>query len=414
MVLSNKKLKQKLRSAKAELIAASGAQNHSSNENPENPDSNTQTGSLKNLFDSATKKSKLSKRAKRREKTQSDSQETAETVKCGEIGGDEEGEEKKNEKKKRKRDEIEELVNVEEEKKVEQLKKKKKTKKKKKKKAKQKVENGGAEEQVVAEAVIGDESKQDLEVSKKVYVGGIPFYSTEDDIRSYFEGCGTITEVDCLQFPESGKFRGIAIISFKTEAAAKRALALDGSDMGGLYLKIQPYKSNRVSKVSNFSPTVVEGYNRIYVGNLSWDITEDDLRKLFSDCTVTSIRFGENKETGEFKGYAHVDFADSLSLSMALKMDQKIICERPVRISCAVPKKGDGSKSKFIPINNQVDTSEVSVFSANQVDSSEVSAAVSSKIRRRTCYECGERGHLSSSCPKKQAAAAESTSQAAS
>ncbi|KAL2507150.1 RNA-binding protein CP33 [Forsythia ovata] len=356
MVLSNKKLKQKLRSAKAELIAASGAQNHSSNENPENPDSNTQTGSLKNLFDSATKKSKLSKRAKRREKTQSDSQETAET----------------------------------------------------------KVENGGAEEQVVAEAVIGDESKQDLEVSKKVYVGGIPFYSTEDDIRSYFEGCGTITEVDCLQFPESGKFRGIAIISFKTEAAAKRALALDGSDMGGLYLKIQPYKSNRVSKVSNFSPTVVEGYNRIYVGNLSWDITEDDLRKLFSDCTVTSIRFGENKETGEFKGYAHVDFADSLSLSMALKMDQKIICERPVRISCAVPKKGDGSKSKFIPINNQVDTSEVSVFSANQVDSSEVSAVVSSKIRRRTCYECGERGHLSSSCPKKQAAAAESTSQAAS
>lgn len=52
-------------------------------------------------------------------------------------------------------------------------------------------------------------------VSTKVYVGGIPYYSTEDDIRSYFEGCGTITEVDCMTFPESGKFRGIAIISFK-------------------------------------------------------------------------------------------------------------------------------------------------------------------------------------------------------
>lgn len=49
----------------------------------------------------------------------------------------------------------------------------------------------------------------------KVYVGGIPYYSTEDDIRSYFEGCGSITEVDCMTFPESGKFRGIAIISFK-------------------------------------------------------------------------------------------------------------------------------------------------------------------------------------------------------
>ncbi|CAI9778205.1 unnamed protein product [Fraxinus pennsylvanica] len=413
MVLSNKKLKQKLRAAKAELIAASEAQNQSRNENPENPDSSIQTGSLKNLFNSDTKKPNLSKRAKRREKTQSDLHETAETVKCGENGGKEEGEEKKNEtKKKRKRDESKEVENVEVEKKVEQLKKKKKTKKKKRKA--NKVENGGIEEQVVAEAVVGDESKQDLEVSNKVYVGGIPYYSTEDDIRSYFEGCGTITEVDCLHFPESGKFRGIAIISFKTEGAAKRALAFDGSDMGGLYLKIQPYKSPRVSEVSNFSPSVVEGYNRIYVGNLSWDISEDDLRKLFSDCAVTSIRFGEDKETGEFKGYAHVDFANSLSLNMALKMDQKIVCERPVRISCAVPKKGDATKSKFIPTNNQVDTSEVTEVGANHVNSSGVSAVdpmLSSKIRRRTCYECGERGHLSSSCPKKQA---ESTSPAAS
>lgn len=54
-----------------------------------------------------------------------------------------------------------------------------------------------------------------MEVATKVYVGGIPYYSTEDDIRSYFESCGTITEVDCMMFPESGKFRGIAIINFK-------------------------------------------------------------------------------------------------------------------------------------------------------------------------------------------------------
>lgn len=46
-------------------------------------------------------------------------------------------------------------------------------------------------------------------------MGGIPYYSTEDDIRSFFEGCGTVTGVDCMMFPESGKFRGIAILTFK-------------------------------------------------------------------------------------------------------------------------------------------------------------------------------------------------------
>jgi RNA recognition motif-containing protein len=50
---------------------------------------------------------------------------------------------------------------------------------------------------------------------KKVYVGGIPYYSSEDDIRSFFEGCGSITAIDCMIFPESGKFRGIAILTFK-------------------------------------------------------------------------------------------------------------------------------------------------------------------------------------------------------
>lgn len=58
-------------------------------------------------------------------------------------------------------------------------------------------------------------SQANGDVTTKVYVGGIPYYSTEDDIWSYFEGCGTILEIDCMKFPESGKFRGIAIITFK-------------------------------------------------------------------------------------------------------------------------------------------------------------------------------------------------------
>ena len=53
------------------------------------------------------------------------------------------------------------------------------------------------------------------DVATKVYVGGIPYRYTEDDVRYYFEGCGTINDVDCMKFPDTGKFRGIAIISFE-------------------------------------------------------------------------------------------------------------------------------------------------------------------------------------------------------
>nr|GMD55883.1 protein gar2 [Ipomoea batatas] len=378
MVLSNKKLKEKLRAAKAELLAEQ--QVSGGDPNPKTEES------LKTILKSVAQKPKVSKREKRREKAQSLLEISAS------IAG-----------------------------------------------FKQLQSTFCSKAEGLNRSAL---SKENADISTKVYVGGIPYYSNEDDIRSFFEGCGTITEVDCMTFPDTGKFRGIAIINFKTEAAAKRALALDGSDMGGLFLKIKPHNSSRVNKgvnkVSNFSPAVVEGYNRIYAGNLSWEITEDDLRKLFSDCHITAIRFGEDKETGEFKCYAHVDFADGPSLNTALKLDQTIVCGRPVRISCAVAKKGavtksrstqsdtqaknviDGSKATpqstrvdtpqstrvDTPQNTRVDTpqsNQVETLQSNQAEAAAMNA-LNAKIRRRTCYECGERGHLSSSCPKKQAA----------
>lgn len=168
---------------------------------------------------------------------------------------------------------------------------------------------------------------------------------------------------------------------------------------GGLFLKIQPYKATRASRVSDFAPEILEGYNRIYVGNLSWDITEDELRKFFSNCNITSLQFGMDKETGEFRGYAHVDFSDSQSLRTALTLDQKVMCGRPVRISCAVPlKKKPG-----------IHTTSVATPTSNEVDGEKSSSTLTGKMKRRTCYECGEKGHILSACPKKQAVASTTT-----
>lgn len=414
MVMSNKKLKQKLRAAKAELVVESEARNKDA-EKFRGLDSEL-ADSIKMIFNTESHKPTLSKREKRRQKVQEKSDVVGDTdrEKDGELKSD--NMEVKMSKKRR-RDEDKVKMDVENNK-AEKLKKKKKSKNKRKPRKLEnspvnedgfeKKRNEVSKEQLKAEV---DEcsKRQDVEVSAKVYVGGIPYYSTEDDIRSYFEGCGTIINVDCMLFPDTRKFRGIAIITFKTDAAVKRALDLHGSDMGGLFLTIQPFKSSKHSKSSNFSPSVLEGYNRIYIGNLSWDITENDLRELFSDCSVTSIRFGEDKDTKEFKGYAHVDFADSLSLHIALKLDQKVVCGRSVRISCAVRRNATVNNSTSVAKESKTDGDEVNIaaevnnnINESKTDNSEASA-VSSKIRRRTCYECGERGHLSSSCPKKAA-----------
>ncbi|KAL9421963.1 hypothetical protein AB3S75_034270 [Citrus x aurantiifolia] len=462
MVLSNRKLKQKLRTEIAESLTSA--------ERPDQ-DPNSQGHSLKQLLNSVTQKPRLSKREKKRVRTQ-DSFEDAETVSSknrvgnsknvGEEenkevgktkkkrkrnddesrnldlvgGGDgENGEKKERKKKKEKRERLGgEEENGDVKKEARKLMKKKKVKKKQMKKKMRKANNNEEGNKGDDGVVVNEESNRGIDsqvngdIATKVYVGGIPYNASENDIKTYFEGCGTITEIDYMTFPDTGKFRGIAIINFRTEGAVKRALALDGSEMDGLFLKIQPYKATKAKRTSDFTPKIVDGYNRIYIGNLSWDITEEDLKKLFSDCKISSIRFGTNKETGEFRGYAHVDFSDSLSLSMALKLDQEVVCGRPVKISCAVPpKKGINSKSRSLPSNKWATskvTDSAGLGTSNDADNSgavtsNVAAnagsgtsdvtdhiglsAVSGKIRRRTCYECGEKGHLSSACLKKTA-----------
>ncbi|XP_050210013.1 phragmoplastin interacting protein 1 [Mercurialis annua] len=445
MVLSNKKLKQKLRVAKVQSLLTTDC-------NSKQLPTQNGTSRLQELLEASKQRSKTAKKEKRREKIQplqglvdtqlennGENKLVEEKNEKGLVGEGNDGENNeeniKKKKKKRKRDDGESKENggvengdngaVKETKKATKKKNKKKKRKSKKAKNVEVKEVGGEAKDAVEVTNVISESHINEESATKVYVGGIPYYSTEDDIRSFFESCGTITEIDCMTFPDSGKFRGIAIIGFKTEAAAGRALALDGSDMGGFFLKIQPYKMTRMpqaKKVSDFAPTIVEGYNRIYVGNLSWDITEKDLRDFFSDCKISSVRWGTDKETGEFRGYGHVDFSDNISLLMALKLDQLIVCGRAIKISCAVPlKKGEAhstpapkatAHSTPAPIATAQST-PAPIATFNEADDGGLSA-VSGKMRRRTCYECNQKGHVSTACPNKLATAPTSAGEAAS
>ncbi|XP_010554317.1 PREDICTED: 31 kDa ribonucleoprotein, chloroplastic [Tarenaya hassleriana] len=433
MVLSNKKLKQKIREELAESLSAEAAGPVSKS------DRNSQSQSLKELIDSASHKPRLSKREKRR-KTQpsvgSDGSNTGigekeEVEVVGDAANGQRSQEtdKKKKRKKRKRDdtganELGEEGKGSVDKGADELnknktKEKKKTKKKKPKKKKKKTnetqkeagesnaeKNVAKEEPKIEQIPVDTDCQADGVVPRKLYVGGIPYHYTEDEIRSYLRNCGVITNIDCKMRPEDGTFSGIAFVTFETEDAANRALALDRAAMGDRFLTIQQYVKTPSRRKSGFNPDMVDGYNRVYIGNLPWDTTERDIRKLFSDCVITSLRLGKNKETGEFKGYAHVDFKDNVSMAMALKLDQQIVRGRPVKISCAVPRKaGNADEVENAEETYGTDSIPEEAMAGeayNAVFTSETATVSSGKIRRRTCYECGEKGHLSSACPKLQ------------
>lgn len=57
----------------------------------------------------------------------------------------------------------------------------------------------------------------------------------------------------------------------------------------------------------------------LYVGNLSWNMTEDDLRNLFEQYgTVSSIKIVKDRETGRSKGFGFVEMENDTEAQNAL------------------------------------------------------------------------------------------------
>lgn len=76
-------------------------------------------------------------------------------------------------------------------------------------------------------------------MSKKLYVGNLPFSSTEEDLRAVFERHGSVESVAVITDRDTGRPRGFAFVEMSEESAAQDAIrALDGSDLGGRNIKV--------------------------------------------------------------------------------------------------------------------------------------------------------------------------------
>ena len=80
-------------------------------------------------------------------------------------------------------------------------------------------------------------------MSKKIYIGNLPFTSTEDDLKDVFGRHGTVASVSLITDRETGRPRGFAFVEMEDSTAASDAIrALDGSDLGGRAIKVNEAK----------------------------------------------------------------------------------------------------------------------------------------------------------------------------
>jgi len=72
-----------------------------------------------------------------------------------------------------------------------------------------------------------------------IYVGNLPFKTTEDDLRDIFGQYGEVSGAQVIIDRETQRSRGFGFVEMLDKGAASSAIkALDGSDFGGRALKV--------------------------------------------------------------------------------------------------------------------------------------------------------------------------------
>ena len=85
-------------------------------------------------------------------------------------------------------------------------------------------------------------------MSKKLYVGNLPFSSTEEDLKDLFGRHGAVESVNVITDRETGRPRGFAFVEMEEASAAQDAIsALDGSDLGGRNIKVNEAQDKRAA-----------------------------------------------------------------------------------------------------------------------------------------------------------------------
>ena len=76
---------------------------------------------------------------------------------------------------------------------------------------------------------------------KKIYVGNLPFSSTEDEIRQLFAEHGTVSSVALITDRDTGAPRGFGFVEME-DGGDEAISALNNHEIGGRNLKVNEAK----------------------------------------------------------------------------------------------------------------------------------------------------------------------------
>jgi nucleolin len=125
------------------------------------------------------------------------------------------------------------------------------------------------------------------EDERKLFIAGLPDSITEDVLRQLFEATGgTVVNVTLPKHRDTGRPRGFGFVTLSSADEASSARnALDGSMQAGRPISVRPFSSEpprRDARAEGPSAQGAGGDRTLYVGNLPYDASQQDIEELFA------------------------------------------------------------------------------------------------------------------------------------
>lgn len=207
--------------------------------------------------------------------------------------------------------------------------KKAKRKEKKEKKTKPAQIDSDGEEVPAKPAPAPAASSAPVRSAHGIWIGNLPYSTTASSLREFFLNVGGISETDIfrcnLPLNERKQNKGFAYVDFSTPAVQEIALSLSEKLIQGRACLIKKADSfagrPAVSAVAEAAKTQEkEPSKRVFVGNLGFDTTREELGEHFAQAgVVEDVFLATFEDSGKCKGFGWVTFADLEAAGQAVR-----------------------------------------------------------------------------------------------
>lgn len=186
--------------------------------------------------------------------------------------------------------------------------------------------------------------------TNRLFLGNLAFKITESKIASFFADCGEVSNIQWVTDKTTGQFYGTAFIEFADVDSAQKALSKNGKKCMERPMKVNYCGHRSAPSEGGSAPGATEqrkmppapkwsdhpeGCKTLFMGNLSFEIQEEQVRAFFGHCgEIYDVRWAY-RDDGEFKGIGWIEFNDEDTLQKAVKLHGKALAGRPVRLDFA-------------------------------------------------------------------------------